>query len=498
MAEGQIKKGFFFYFGLFVLLVVAVVLVLMVIMIFNPGKSIAWMQYFTGNGKYVELTTTTDTKATIDWINVNDITIECGYADITIEKNNNKNMPHNSVYISNGAKGFQLSNGAVGFSYTVQYVDGNTNAVKISVQEPNGFLYFSDKIEIVVHYDDETGHNFTSKNFTLITTSGDIDIGGSDSQKAKPITINSVKATTESGTISISNTFETESVIPIPVSTGDFVFETTNGKITSTKSVDSYNGKNYGISFPNASSLKINVMGKGKIDLPVIKFPNKTLNLISRRGVINVDYIEAAEINVESIEGNHLYGNVKGNLSYNNSLNEILSPNITIQGTVDGNFSVAATQDNSAPKIKIAQVTGTVHVDAKNGWLEIGNVKQSISLRGEGISADLTFDKNYDASIDIETNSSVTLSFAGRIPSNGTVKAAGNVNIYVTNQASFVAQIYKFDANKSNPADEDKISKDKINTNIGGSTKEDGEFRVGSSENLIKIFTNGNANFNLI
>ena len=43
MGQGQIKKGFFFYFGLFVLALVAVFMVCLVIMMFNPGKTVLWM-----------------------------------------------------------------------------------------------------------------------------------------------------------------------------------------------------------------------------------------------------------------------------------------------------------------------------------------------------------------------------------------------------------------------------------------------------------------------
>lgn len=494
MAEGQIKKGFFFYFGLFVLLVVTVFLILMVIMMFNPGKTIAWMQYFTGNGKYIQITNTTDElKETIDWHNVTDIKIECGFANIRVEKNNNNDMPKDGIYISNGAKGFQVANGATNFSYSVLYDNENKNVVNIVVTEPNGFLYFSKSIDIVVHYDDGSAFDFDNKNFTFITTSGNINLGGISTQWAHDITIKSVKATTDSGIISISKYFNSNS----SKVNGDYVFETNNGTISSTKTIQISGGEGIGFDFANASSLKINVMGKGKIDLPVIKYAGKTLDLICRRGIIDVSYIEAKDINVEGIEGNHIYGTVKGNLSYNNSLDNILSPNITIT-KVEGNFSLSGIKDNSTPRIKIGDVTGYVHVNTKNGSIEVGKVGQDVSIVGTGLGVDMTFVENYNSSIDINTDAGVTLRFDGQMPNGANVKAAGNVNINVTNTASFNAQIYNFDADKTNPSDEDKVPVERIYSNIGSSVKNAGEFKIGSSGNQIKIFTNGSVSFNLV
>ena len=493
MAEGQIKKGFFFYFGLFVLLLVTVFLILMVIMMFNPGKSIAWMQYFTGNGKYVQLETTTDTKENIDWHNVTDVKIECGYANITVEKNNNNNMAKDGIYISNNTKGFQVSNGAVNFSYSVVFANGNKNAVNIVVTEPNGFLYFSKNIDIVVHYDDTSSFNFGNKNFTFITTSGNINLGGTSTQWAQNIAIKSVKATTENGTISISKYFDSASTQV----NGDYVFETNNGTILSTKTIQIAGGEGNGFDFANASSLKINVMGKGKIDLPIIRYAGKTLDLICRRGIIDVNYIEAANINVEGIEGNHLYGTVKGNLSYNNSLDNILSPNITIT-KVEGNFSLSGIKDNSTPRIKIGEITGNIHVNTKNGSIEVEKVNQNVSITGTGLAVSLEFIENFNSSVDINTNAGVSLKFNGQVPNGANIKAAGDVSVNVTNTASFIAQIYNFDADKSNPSDEDKIPVERIYSNIGTSVKNAGEFRIGSSGNRIRIFTNASVSFNLV
>ena len=67
MGQGQIRKGFFFYFGLFVLLLISVFLVCLVIMMFNPGKTVLWMKYFTDNNVYKYETTTDGSETPIDF-----------------------------------------------------------------------------------------------------------------------------------------------------------------------------------------------------------------------------------------------------------------------------------------------------------------------------------------------------------------------------------------------------------------------------------------------
>lgn len=88
MAQGGIRKGFFFYFGLFVLLLIAIFLIILVVLLFNPGKTILWMQYFTGDGTH-QITKTTDTETDIDFNNLTRIEIDCSMADVTIQRHEN-------------------------------------------------------------------------------------------------------------------------------------------------------------------------------------------------------------------------------------------------------------------------------------------------------------------------------------------------------------------------------------------------------------------------
>ena len=97
MPQGQIRKGFFFYFGLLVLLLIAVFMVCLVVLMFNPGKTVLWMQYFTGEDNIYVDKTTDENKTAIDWTNVSKLEINCTYANVTVEKNHNKNYKKDSL-----------------------------------------------------------------------------------------------------------------------------------------------------------------------------------------------------------------------------------------------------------------------------------------------------------------------------------------------------------------------------------------------------------------
>ena len=156
-SDGSVKKGFFFYFGLFVLFIVAVMMVLFVVMMFMPGTSILGMQYFSST-QTIHITQTTDknqTQINFNQPNFDSVEINAGYADVTIQKNND--YKQNGVYIVNNAKGFVTSADAVEFDYSAVIENGT---LKISVTEPNGFLYFSKDVQIVLQISNESINRF--------------------------------------------------------------------------------------------------------------------------------------------------------------------------------------------------------------------------------------------------------------------------------------------------------------------------------------------------
>ena len=104
MAQGQIRKGFFFYFGLFVLALIAVFLICLVIMMFNPGSTVLWMQYFTSNSTVAITETTDGTAMPIKLETISSIDIECSYANVVVQRNNT--YDDDAIYVVNKAKGF--------------------------------------------------------------------------------------------------------------------------------------------------------------------------------------------------------------------------------------------------------------------------------------------------------------------------------------------------------------------------------------------------------
>ena len=169
---GQIRKGFFFYFGLFVLLLVAVFLVCLVVMIFNPNKTVLWMQYFTDNTSY-HINKTTDTKEDIDWLNIEHLEINCTYANVIVERDNNAQYPKTEMIVKNNAKGFTAASTAVPFAVSVEFEESSEGFKKlvVNITEPAGFLFFSKNITVVLHASsvDEKLDNFSKLNLVVNT-----------------------------------------------------------------------------------------------------------------------------------------------------------------------------------------------------------------------------------------------------------------------------------------------------------------------------------------
>ena len=223
MAQEGIKKGFFFYFGLFVLFLIAVFLIICVIMIFNPGKTILWMQYFTSSSAE-NVTKTTDTGEAINFDTISRIEVDCSYADVQVKIDGD--IGESCVRIENNAKGFATAEQARPFSYSVVNENGT---LKIAVTEPVGFIYFSNDISITINIDSNyfngeffPKYSFDNMAFNIKTTDGNITFGsvGFESQPFAPA---SITAKTTGGSIYLSENmkFNNLSQISLETDNGD-------------------------------------------------------------------------------------------------------------------------------------------------------------------------------------------------------------------------------------------------------------------------------------
>lgn len=487
MPQGQIRKGFFFYFGLLVLLLIAVFMVCLVIMMFNPGKTVLWMQYFTGEDHIYVEKTTDDSKTAIDWANVSKLEINCTYANVTVEKNHTKNYNKDSLYIKNYAKGFVAASDAVAFDYNVYY-EGTT--LKVDVTEPNGFLYLSKDIEIILHITQNSSANFSNMDLTVNTTKGQVDLGN-NVKSGELVKLKSAKVSTQSGNIYVSNNLDTDSLQALDL-------ETVEGQISAMKTV-SYSGK-------TGKGLRVNCdakfsTNKGNIVMDAVDCGSHNLGISCKKGNVSIDYISATDVEVACVQGNYKFGEVYANLDYTNSEDSMIAPNIVAQ-LVNGNLRI--TKDGfrgvAEPNINVKKVNGEISVHADKGELKIGEANGTIDVNSEGsLAINIEIGENNSATKRIVNKSgSTTIGYLGSVLGTNTIFSdKGKVTINITSVANFNADAFVNDESGTTRVDDKKIS---VSLGLAeGETRNPLNVRgTSGTTGAITIKTNGSISYNLV
>lgn len=513
MAQSGIKKGFFFYFGLFVLLLISIFCICLVVMMFNPGSTVLWMQYFTDNSTIHIVETTDDVPRTINWKqDVQKLEISCNYANVVVERNSDpaiqqysvKDANQDGIYIVNHAKGFAAASSAEHFSYQAYFKENGHLFVEI--QEPTGFLYFSKEVKVVLHATTEkvvtnqgADWDFSNLDLEVKTKDGDVLIGGVKANNAEEIKPGSLDVTTTSGDISVSELANLSSLSSVN-------FQTEDGTLSSSKDV-TYGGKTAkGLSLNCDGTFNIN--GRGKILYNVISAPGKKINLSCKSGSWDIDLLDAETISCNGcVDGNYLFGTIKGKISYLNSSNTLISPNIRID-TLDGDFDL---EKGSRPNIEIKDAEGNVEVKTEHGSVKIGNAHKNVILNSsDDMKVDVVMAEDATGFVSVvNAKGDVRLGFLKNIPqtyqTNDSLDVAGvsvtttsgNVTIDVTAQAKFVADMFLND-------DKTRVEDAKITINVGkemleGNTKNPLKVNQSASgENgTMEIVTNGKIAFNL-
>lgn len=486
MGQGQIRKGFFFYFGLFVLLLISVFLVCLVIMMFNPGKTVLWMKYFTDNHIYEYTKTTDGTETTIDFSSLSGINIKCNaYAGVTVKRNKDSNMPLDTVYIVSKAKGFATQKSDVNFVYNIRK---EGSVLHIEVDEPDGFLFFSKNIEVVLNANTNRNYDFSNIALNVETGSGKIEIG-KEYPGAKDIKLKSLKAKTSSGTILFGETFDTSSLSSCELAT-------TGGNIKALKEISYVDGTQktgQGLKLGCDASIDI---GNGWLGMGVLTVGSRDLSIKSKKGTVDIDCIIASDTSVQCHEGNYYVDSVYGNLSFDPAEDTLASPNI-VAGYISGDFDVSSI--GGTPDVSVKEIDGKFALVADKGKVLVKNAKGEVEIDGEGsLSVDITFGENYSRQARIINNSGdLNIKFLGGISSSGNIQVVTNksvVNVKVTIAAGFVSEAKKTDGTA--------LSDDKININVGlnkGQSKNPLDVTgTVSGKGTIKIVTNAKVNYELV
>ncbi len=497
-----IKKGFFFYFGLFILMAVAVFLICLVIMIFNPGKTVLWLQYFTANTTIPVKETTDGSEIEINWASVQEVEINCSYADVTVERNNNREYPEDALYIRNNAKGFTTSKNAVPFEYNVSFEEGK---LLVNVTEPQGFLYFSKNIHIILHASsvDNKPTNFDTMDVHVKTGSGDVNLGGNfnidDKTAETKLRLKSANVETASGHIRVSDNINTNQIQSLKL-------KTETGDISATQKFDYVSTETSGLHITNSDCNVFLTTDKGSISSEMINVAG-SLEITNKRGTVVFDKMRASEIKFTScVQGNFKLGEVFGSIDFD-SQDSILSPNIIID-KVHGDFILYTKEGfKSAPDINIGEVLGMLDVNSINGKLIVGKVAGTVNVvSSDALSVDVGIASENNNWISVtDKNGNVKLQFAGRVSesknnsegelTSGVVVSTdkGNVTINVTNVAKFEASLFWNNLEKTMLADSN------IGVNIGGTTLNSVNPRIKIGKGgTMEIVTNARVDFNLV
>ena len=506
MAQEGIKKGFFFYFGLFVLFLIAVFLIICVIMIFNPGKTILWMQYFTSSSAK-NVTETTDTGEAINFDTISRIEVDCSYADVQVKIDGD--IGESCVRIENNAKGFATAEQARPFSYSVVNENGT---LKIAVTEPVGFIYFSNDISITINIDSNyfngeffPKYSFDNMAFNIKTTDGNITFGsvGFESQPFAPA---SITAKTTGGSIYLSENMKFNNLSQISL-------ETDNGDIRT-------QGNNLGedLSGIEVTDADVNLTTKtGDISLDLVKINTSgTLKIANDNGNVTISKLDVPNRNItssnqgdkesygiqmDSYEGNYYIDTIIGDLSFSPSEDILGSPNIRI-GTITGDMLVSSSIDAN-PDVTIETMNGNIYSFGTNGNYIINNMNGSANIDIESGSVDIKFVEQTNKGTDVitSTNGAITIGFKGPINHTMMVTSdSANINFNFLNNVDFVANAYVNDG--TNDQSNEMVNDDKITVNIGNYHGDKNPVLVDNSETShtadIIVYTNANIAYTVV
>ncbi|MBQ8844700.1 MAG: hypothetical protein IJ008_01630 [Clostridia bacterium] len=448
MAQTKVKKGILFYLGTLAVLFLAVFLILMCIMIFSPGTSVFGMEYFTNKGTVKCIKD--ETGAVLgDLTSYDVIEVSGSYSKIIVDKNNRyKSSNDGSVLIKNNAKGFVRSKKANDFSYSIKtsVEEGGIRKLKVSVVEQTGFMYFSKDVAVIINLGNEERiganvtetKNFDNTKFVFKTTSGDIEIGGIDTNNAGLINIQELKATTTKGDIRFTS-------MANPV-IGSIDLKTKSGDVRSGAQFTS-GGKKVGLSITNEAKISTT---SGQIELDNVYVANGlgTLDLTCTGGRLICDNINA-NLDIRCQRGNYTVGHITGNVSLDKSQNDIESPIITMD-QIDGDLHIP---NGGSSKINIHEVKGKTYIKTKNGYVKIGGKTKKNGYGGatgevfvETVKGDIDVyftASNVGANNILTKSGEVELNYLGGVNglNNVTVKGKGEVTVNFTTQSAMLIEL---------------------------------------------------------
>ena len=412
MAGKNVNRGFAGYLLILLLMVVAAFLISVVVMFLSPFKSILGYQYISYDKVYQIDTETTavESDERIDFINLDEINIDCGYAEVSVGRD--ENIDNALVRISNKVVGIEKENQNVKLSYKVYYANDAKTIVNIETKEPDAFLYLNKSVKIELLVPDEYTTSFDNTKITVTNQSGSVYLGNKSKTKQgeSNITFKSLSIKTSSGAV-VFNPFTKTTYY-------DLFIKSENGSITSNVNLDVNNSLSISSQTGRVKLKDLTMNGSNdiKLDLHDSKFEANNIagnvNLDIKDGYLNVDKITGyfiannatnqignAKISINEING-HLslpYANnatikikkmATGSQAYINGLKSVIKIDeingIAIIKTTTGNIDIHSYGGDLSVETETGKMNVVYESDTINNELNFTSQKGEINLKIKG------------------------------------------------------------------------------------------------------------------
>ncbi len=464
--KGKIRKGFTTYLLVLFIALVAAFMIFVTVMLFSPFKNILGLKYFLYQSEdYVYNVTNADNGEIFDFSLIQQINIDCNYADVRVERYDN--IDNNAIIITNNTKGFAKEGQNTDFAYTVTYANAENTVLDVKVTEPVGFLYLAKDITITVAVPIQSDYALANTKLDITNTSGDIYIGNNieiTNVGSNEIDLNSFSVKTNSGRVFLFSHIEGNF--------NDIFIKSTKGDIQLNKNLEV------------ANSFEIHSTS-GDIQMQDIKLTTQKAVLDINNSKLTAGAINAS-VDLSINKGILKVESINGNLVANDSNKQMKSATITI-GKVTGAISMPFA---NASKIEIEEITytGSCYIHATSGSVTLGktNAYADIETTTGAISMHTYANdfkvKSTKGKIDIKFDSST---IKNQIDISST---KGEINLAVKDDLAFVLAIYDT---------EGKDRTDNINIEFL-KQKFTNPLTINGGTNIAKIITNAKVNISII
>lgn len=424
---GGVKKGFATYLFILFLAVIASFLTIVVIMLFKPFNNILGFQYFIyASEDYRYNVTTTKDDDVIDFSTIEQINIDCDYAQVQIRKFNK--VDNIAIRFTNNSKGFARYDQDTSFSYEITYAQDSNKIINITVHEPEGFLYFSRDVEIDILIPVDSAYAFENTALNINNVSGDILIGNNAPlvEGETNIGLNSFNLKTISGEII---------VFPyIDNNVNDVFIKTETGNI------DVRANLNVSDSFQIYSK-------ESKIELNNVNLTNQTNNIIlNLKNSKLFASVVTGDIDLTMDSGYIEMTTLNGSISSNNAVEQMGNARIKINLIDGGNISFPYANNSQINveeiKPKADGTRGQVYIHATSGSVTIGKMYAEGWIETETGNINLhTFAD--DISV-ITTTGRIDVVYEGITINNQLdfKTNSGDINISIRSDLAFTLQVY--------------------------------------------------------